>query len=52
MASIFYEMPAMRKSPILIETQVVDLSDKVGEPVDVLLAINLGGGTDITMSLQ
>ncbi len=52
MASIFYELPAIRTSLILFDTQVVDLSDKVGEPVDVLLSINLGGGTDITKSLQ
>lgn len=52
MASIFYELPAVRTSLILFDTQVIDLSDKVGEPVDVLLSINLGGGTDITQSLQ
>ncbi len=52
MASIFHELPSIRTSLILFDTQVVDLSDKVGEPVDVLLSINLGGGTDITQSLQ
>jgi Mg-chelatase subunit ChlD len=52
MASIFYELPSMKTSLVLFDTQVVDLSDKVGEPVDVLLSINLGGGTDITQSLQ
>ncbi len=51
MASIFYELPSMKTSLVLFDTQVVDLSDKVGEPVDVLLSINLGGGTDITKSL-
>lgn len=52
MASIFYELPSIKTSLVLFDTQVVDLSDKVGEPVDVLLSINLGGGTDITQSLQ
>lgn len=52
MASIFHELPSIRTSLILFDTQIVDLSDKVGEPVDVLLSINLGGGTDITQSLQ
>lgn len=52
MASIFYELPSMKTSLVLFDTQVVDLSDKVGEPVDVLLSINLGGGTDITQSLM
>jgi Mg-chelatase subunit ChlD len=52
MASIFAELPSLRTSLLLFDTQVVDLSDKVGEPVDVLLSIQLGGGTDITKALQ
>lgn len=51
MASIFAELPAVKTSLVLFDTQIVDLSDKVGEPVDVLLSINLGGGTDITQAL-
>lgn len=52
MASIFAELPSLRTSLVLFDTQVVDLSDKVGQPVDVLLSIQLGGGTDITKALQ
>ena len=52
MASIFAELPAVKTSLVLFDTQVVDLSDQVGQPVDVLLNIQLGGGTDITMALQ
>ncbi|HLY11475.1 MAG TPA: VWA domain-containing protein [Planctomycetota bacterium] len=52
MASIFAELPAMRTSLVLFDTKVVDLSDQVGSPVDVLLNIQLGGGTDITQALQ
>jgi Mg-chelatase subunit ChlD len=51
MASIFAELPAVKTSLVLFDTQVVDLSDRVGEPVDVLLSIQLGGGTDITGAL-
>lgn len=51
MASIFAELPAVKTSLVLFDTQVVDLSDKVGQPVDVLLSIQLGGGTDITQAL-
>jgi len=51
MASIFAELPAVRTSLILFDTEIADLSDKVGQPVDVLLSIQLGGGTDITKAL-
>lgn len=52
MASIFAELPGMRTSLVLFDTQVVDLSDRVGQPVDVLLSVQLGGGTDITRALE
>jgi Mg-chelatase subunit ChlD len=52
MASIFAELPAVKTSLVLFDTQVVDLSDQVGQPVDVLLSIQLGGGTDITQALS
>lgn len=52
MASIFAELPAVKTSLVLFDTQVVDLSDKVGSPVDVLLQVQLGGGTDITQALR
>lgn len=47
MASIFYELPSVRTSLFLFDTTIVDLTDQVGQPVDVLLKIQLGGGTDI-----
>ncbi len=47
MASIFYELPSVKTSLFLFDTQIVDLSSEVGQPVDVLLKIQLGGGTNI-----
>lgn len=52
MASIFYELPALRTSLILYDTLVVDLSSKVGSPVDVLMATQLGGGNDTPAALR
>lgn len=52
MASIFVELPAVRTSLFLFDTDVADLTDQVGQPIDVLLSIQLGGGTDITRALQ
>jgi Mg-chelatase subunit ChlD len=52
MASIFYELPAVRTSLYLFDTQVVDLSDRVGQPVDVLMSVHLGGGTNIAQAVR
>jgi Mg-chelatase subunit ChlD len=52
MASIFHELPAVRTSLFLFDTQVVDLSDQVGQPVDVLMRVQLGGGTNIAQALR
>jgi Mg-chelatase subunit ChlD len=52
MASIFHELPAVKTSLLLFDTEVVDLSDQVGQPVDVLLKVQLGGGTNIAKALR
>jgi hypothetical protein len=52
MASIFAELPSVKTSLVLFDTSIVDLSDQVGSPVDVLLKVQLGGGTDIAMAVD
>lgn len=52
MASIFASLPAVHINLIIFDTQVVDLSDKIDDPVDVLMSVQLGGGTDITQAVD
>lgn len=47
MAAILGGLPAVTVRLVLFDTAVVDLSDRVGDPVDVLMSVQLGGGTDI-----
>jgi Mg-chelatase subunit ChlD len=52
MASVFAELPSVKTSLYLFDTEIADLTDKVGEPIDVLLSVQLGGGTLIAKALQ
>ena len=52
MASIFSSLPSVHTNLIIFDTQVVDLSSKVDDPVDVLMSVQLGGGTDITRAVR
>lgn len=47
MASILAALPAVAVKLVVFDTSVVDLSDRVSDPVDLLLSVQLGGGTDI-----
>lgn len=44
-------IPALQTKVIAFDTSVVDLTDELGDPVDVLFGIQLGGGTDIDRAL-
>jgi hypothetical protein len=48
MASI----PAMRTRLVVFDTSVVDLTEELHDPVDVLFGVQLGGGTDIGRALE
>jgi len=47
MAGIFARLPILRISLVIFDTEVVNLSGYVDDPVDVLMSVQLGGGTDI-----
>ena len=51
-ASIFASLPAVHTNLVIFDTKVVDLSDRVDDPVEVLMTVQLGGGTDITKAVR
>lgn len=49
--AILASIPAIRSHVVAFDTSVVDLTEKMSDPVDVLLGVQLGGGTDINRAL-
>jgi Mg-chelatase subunit ChlD len=52
MAGIFKGLPALRVSLAAFDTAVVDLTDEIDDPTELLMSVQLGGGTDIGGALQ
>jgi uncharacterized protein with von Willebrand factor type A (vWA) domain len=50
--AVLASIPALRTSVVAFDTSVVDLTEKVSDPVDVLMGVQLGGGTDINQALK
>lgn len=50
-AAVLASLPAVTTRVVAFDTAVVDLSDKMSDPVDLLFGIQLGGGTDIAQAL-
>ena len=46
-AAVFYGMKMMKVHLCIFDTSVVDLTDQVTDPVETLMKVQLGGGTDI-----
>lgn len=51
MAGIFAKLPMLKTSLVIFDTSVVDLTGHVDDPVEALMSIQLGGGTDIGNAL-
>ena len=47
MAGIFKGLPTVRVSLIAFDTAIVDLTEHADDPTEVLMSVQLGGGTDI-----
>lgn len=52
MAGIFAKLPMLDTRLVIFDTQVVDLSGHVEDPVETLMSIQLGGGTCIAGALN
>lgn len=51
MGSIFASLPALETHVVAFDTEVVDLTAQLSDPVDLLFGIQLGGGTDINRAV-
>ena len=49
--AVLASLPAVSTKVVVFDTAVVDLSDKLDDPVEVLFGTQLGGGTDIHQAL-
>jgi Mg-chelatase subunit ChlD len=52
MAGILAGLPSFRLKMVVFDTSVVDLSEMVDDPVELLLSVQLGGGTDIGQAVR
>jgi Mg-chelatase subunit ChlD len=49
--AVMASLPAVRTRMVVFDTDVVDLTDELHDPVDLLFGVQLGGGTDINRAL-
>ncbi|MES9991273.1 MAG: VWA domain-containing protein [Candidatus Thiodiazotropha sp.] len=47
MAAILSGLPGVNVNMVLFDTSVIDVSDRLTDPLETLLSVQLGGGTDI-----
>jgi hypothetical protein len=50
-AAVLASLPVVRTKLVCFDTVVLDLTDELADPVDVLFGIQLGGGTDINQAV-
>lgn len=52
MAGILAGLPAVRVKLVVFDTSIVDLSEYASDPLEVLMSVQLGGGTDIGKAVR
>jgi VWA domain containing CoxE-like protein len=50
--AILASMPALETHVVVFDTEVVDLTERSSDPVDLLFGVQLGGGTDINRAVK
>lgn len=51
-AAIFFGIQCLRTHLLLFDTSVVDLTDHASDPVEAMMKVQLGGGTNIALALS
>lgn len=51
MAGIFAKLPMLKTNLVIFDTAVVDLTGYIDDPVETLMSVQLGGGTNISKAL-
>jgi hypothetical protein len=50
--AVMASLPAIETKMVVFDTAVVDLTEELSDPVDLLFGVQLGGGTDINAALS
>jgi len=50
-AAVMASLPAISTKLVVFDTNIVDLSEQLADPVEVIFSVQLGGGTDINQAL-
>ncbi len=51
-AAVFASLPALDTRLVFFDTSIVDVSEQLSDPVEVLFSVQLGGGTDIARAVH
>ena len=50
--AVLASLPSLKTNVVVYDTAVVDLTEQLSDPVDVLFGVQLGGGTDTSPALE
>jgi Mg-chelatase subunit ChlD len=51
LAAVMASLPVVKTKLVCFDTSIVDLTEQLADPVDVLFGVQLGGGTDINRAV-